>query len=166
MLVGMSRSEFEAHSDASLVWACIEPTVREIRGRSLAVKMEASHSLTEGQRALLMFQVIYGHAQNGIEAMFVQLSYLFSKNGLWNEFMRSAQFFGDEQFLVILRDIAALFPLWEESTSSTGKAEDSIDIKEAMGKLNSDLDKTLPATLKRVASYIRSNPTQFIQFAG
>jgi hypothetical protein len=51
MLAEIERQCFRSMDDKSLIWACVEPTIREIRGRDMSIKSEAHGRLNRGQQA-------------------------------------------------------------------------------------------------------------------
>lgn len=53
-----------------------EPTIQQVRGKNFVVKSEVYSHLTTGKRALLMFQMLYGHTSKGVEEFYSHLSYL------------------------------------------------------------------------------------------
>lgn len=63
-LVAMKQEDLDTLSDERLGWACMEPTFQLIRGKSPSTKSEVISKLTEGQQALCMFRVLYGHSCN------------------------------------------------------------------------------------------------------
>lgn len=66
MLAEIERKSFFSMDDRSLIWVCAEPTIRQIRGKDLAIKSEAYGTLNKGQQALLMFQILAGHSTYGV----------------------------------------------------------------------------------------------------
>lgn len=66
MLVKMKRTQFNSLDHITLAWKCIEPTIQQIRGKNLNVKSQVYAQLTQGQKALLMFWILYGHTRNGV----------------------------------------------------------------------------------------------------
>jgi hypothetical protein len=74
--IRMTQLEFESLDDAALIWRCVEPSIREVRGKDPNTKSRAMQQLNSSQRALFLFQVLYGHAGNGAAAFFTQIAYL------------------------------------------------------------------------------------------
>ena len=109
-VVPIERDVFHALDDVALIWTCIEPIIREIRGKNLSVKTEASAGLTEGQRALLMFQIVYGHAGGGSAMLFGSLSYLLSHQGMWDRLRDGMRYLGASDMLRVLDELEAAYP--------------------------------------------------------
>ncbi len=66
----MKRQEFNMLDDEKLIWICVEPIIRKVRGKDPGVKSQVIMQLNNGQRALFLFQVLYGHTNNGIPLIF------------------------------------------------------------------------------------------------
>ncbi|OPX87128.1 MAG: hypothetical protein A4E54_01791 [Pelotomaculum sp. PtaB.Bin117] len=62
----MKRQELDMLDDEKTLWICVGPIIRKVRGKDLGKKSQAIMQLNNGQRALFLFQVLYGHANNGI----------------------------------------------------------------------------------------------------
>lgn len=161
MLVEMKREEFTGQDDASLIWACIEPTIRQIRGKSLAVKAEASARLNDAQQALLMFQVLYGHTSSGADEFFAGQSYMLAKEGVWKQFKGSAEFFRDEPLLRLLCEMEVYYFRGNNAPVSP----DNEDRPAGIVRLDAALSEVLPVSVRRVGAYILENPGMFVQFS-
>ena len=75
MLVRIKLKDFETLNASALIWTCIEPTIHKIRGKNFVVKSEAYSQLNAGQRALLMFQILYGPTSTGVGEFYAHKSY-------------------------------------------------------------------------------------------
>src|SRR5574340_156321 len=100
----MKRQLFDSLGDLELAEACIGPTIQRVRGKDLAVKAHVYTELTPGQRALLMFWVVYGHAQSGMPRFFCELDYLLSQTGFRAELKAGMRFFADDRMLGLLEE--------------------------------------------------------------
>ncbi len=147
MLTSMNRETFGRMDDESLIWACIEPTIRQIRGKNHSVKFEAYEGLTEGQRALLMFQIMYGHSKSGVTEFYAIVPHLPSGNGIWVELKKSMRYFGDLSMLQLLSEL-----------------EGDYGPRSSVDKNNALFFEALPAAIRKIAAYIRDNPSEFISF--
>ncbi|MDP4153845.1 MAG: hypothetical protein Q8865_10500 [Bacillota bacterium] len=163
-MVTVKRKDFEKIDDASLIWMCIEPTIKEIRGKNLAVKQEVYASLNTGLQALLMFQVLYGHTFNGVEEFYTHLSYLLSNDGVWSQLERGMQYFGDMAMVEILQKMHVLF-LSINTEKSNNAPGQYAELSKKMMLINESLSKTMPLTIKLVAAYIRNNKDEYMQVA-
>jgi BMFP domain-containing protein YqiC len=171
-LITVKRKDFEALNDVSLIWTCIEPTIQQIRGKNFVVKSEAYASLNPGQRALLMFQVLYGHSSNGIEEFYLHLSYLLSNKEVWSQLKNAMRYFKDYDMAQILEKMDIVFQsLTAEEFNENAEQHNVLitsvnknaELSESISILNKSLSETLPLSIKLVASYIRDNVDEFVQ---
>ena len=169
MLVKIRRNDFEVLNDVSLIWACIEPTIQLIRGKNFIVKSEVYAHLTTGQQALLMFQVLYGHTTKGIEEFYSHLSYLLSNKGVWSQLKNGMQYFGDYEMLHILEKMDGIFQSLKTEKFIEAVEQHNVliaknpELSASMIILNQSLSDVFPSSIKRVATYIRKNPDEFVQ---
>src|SRR5260221_3763464 len=112
MLVTMTRNEFESFEPRALIWACIEPTIGQVKAKSFEVKAQVSAQLSARQQALLMFQIMYGHTQfqQGLEAigiaeLFGVIPYLPGQSRIWSSLKSSMRYFGDDAMLKLLEQM-------------------------------------------------------------
>lgn len=150
MLGMIDRRVFDSLEENALIWACIHPLIHEIRGKDPIIKTEAYSSLTKGQRALLMFQILYGHTSGGAAEFFGRADMLAIK-GIWAEMQKSMRYFGDEAMLSLLMEM--------EEVYKSGKPGRS-----AVSVIDKKLKERLPESIKLICSYIRSNPGEFVRF--
>lgn len=171
MLVTIKQKDFEAFEDASLIWACIEPTIQQVRGKSFTIKSEVYVTLTPGQRALLMFQMLYGHTTNGIETFFSHLAYLLSNQGVWSQLKKGMEYFGDQDMVQILEKMNTVFQNQNreefiESAEQNNVLVDfdqDVELSASVNLLNKSLSDTIPLSIERVATYIRNNINEYAQ---
>jgi hypothetical protein len=172
MLVTMKRKDFEALNDVSLIWTCIEPTIQQVRGKNFVVKSDVYAQLSTGQRALLMFQMLYGHTSNGVEEFYSHLSYLLLNKGVWSQLKNGMRYFGDYDMIQVLEKVELFFQRLkmeefkdsEEPHNILAGFDKNAELSASMLLLNRSLRDTLPSTTKRVATYIRENVNEFVQF--
>ncbi len=171
-MITVKRKDFEALNDVSLIWTCIGPTIQQIRGKDFVVKSEAYAPLNPGQRALLMFQVLYGHTSNGVEEFYSHLSYLLINKAVWPQLKKGMKYFGDYDMVQILEkmDIAYQSLKVDEYNENTEPHSVYItgtykkaELSESLSNINKSLSDTLPLSIKLVASYIRDNVNEFVQ---
>jgi hypothetical protein len=158
MRITMTRKEFETLGDGALIWRCVEPAIREMRGRSFAVKTEAFVPLTKGQRALLMFQMVQGHMDQGLEAFLEHLNYLLSNPGVWQQMKEGMRHFGEMEMLRAVGDMEAAY---EPETEKDGSMKRP-DLREIEVRLTA----ILPEAAKRIAGFIRIHPEEYVLFEG
>lgn len=104
MLVNMKRSVFGALDDRALVWQCIEPTITRLRGKSPEVKDSVYLQLSDGQQALMLFQILYGHARSPAEFYWFACDYL-SQGKLWSLMKERLKSFGCDSLVEQYREI-------------------------------------------------------------
>lgn len=159
-------------NDVSLIWACIGPTMQQVRGRNFVVKSEIYATLTPGQRALFMFQVLYGHTLYGVEEFYSHFSYLLSNKSFWSQLKKGMQYFEDYAMLQILEQMDIVFQSLEIEKSKESVEQYNIliadidkntELSTSISLLNKSLNDTLPLTVKLVATYIRDNADEFVK---
>ncbi len=172
MLVTMKRQLFESLDDIELGKACIDPTIRQIRGKDVAVKARVYAQLTPGQRALLMFWVLYGHAQGGVARFYCEVDYLLTRAEMWTELEAGMRFFGDAAMAGLIEEMERAYRVLESRIGRERMARRDITVTDidndaelhaSAGRLDARYREIVPVTLKRVCAYIRSNPGAFVQ---
>lgn len=163
MLVTGKQKDFEALDDVSLIWTCIAPAMQQARGKNFAVKSEAYSHLTIGQRALFMFQVMYGHTTKGIEEFYSNLAYLLSNKDVWSQLKKGMQYFGDHNMMQIVERMEVLRESAEQDIILTAGFDRNIELYSAISLINKSFSDTLLRTIRRVAAYIRDNPDEFVK---
>lgn len=165
MRICLNQEAFLGYDDRTLLWTCIEPVIVKLRGRSYAFKSEFADALTRGQRALLMYEVLLGHASGGVLPFFENMSYLLVHEGFWAELRRGAGYFQDE---TLLRYITDLENLHGSYCTAAGELTTS-GAKQAIAREAERLDglfaETFAASAARIAARIRENPSDFVDFA-
>ncbi len=170
MLVTVKRKDFEVMNDISLIWTCIEPTIQQIRGKNFEIKSKAYASLNLGQRSLLMFQMLYGHTSNGAEEFYTHQYYLLSNEGVWSQLKKGMQYFGDYDMMFILEKMEMDFKSQKTEEYINAVEQPSIlfnkytELSSSKSNLNKLLRDAFPSSIKLVATYIRNNTGEFVQF--
>jgi hypothetical protein len=137
--------------DDKLIWACVEPNILKVRGKDPNTKSNVFAQLSGGQRALFMFQVLYGHMHNGSSRFFDQISYLADHLDIWAALKLAMNYFGES-------DMAGLIEKMEKAYATKGIAN------EMLSQLDALYQNAIPAALKRIGEYIRNHPAEFIKF--
>ncbi len=172
MLAIMNEELFNSLDNASIIWACIEPTVMKIRGKDFKVKRDAYDELTAGQRALLMFQIIYGHSSSGILQFFSYVPYVPSGKGIWHELKKAMEYFKDYSMQEIFAEMEKDYIALEEKSHVLGteridlsisSIEDKSELALAIGQHDKLYREAIPETIKLIGIYIRNNPSEFVQ---
>jgi hypothetical protein len=151
--IRMTQQEFGTLDDAALIWRCVEPSIREVRAKDPHTKSRAMQSLNGSQRALFLFQVLYGHAGNGAAAFFTQIAYLAETLDFFSALKSAMKFFNDEEMLRIVERLECVYRAAKQSQPVSPQ-----ELK--------DLDQLylarIPDTLHRIAAYIRTHPAEFL----
>ena len=156
----ITQCEFETLGDAELIWYCIEPVIRDIRGKNISVKLNAYEGLTEGQRTLLMFQILYGHSSNGVREFFYG-SYYLDKQGFWPQLKQAIASIGDTALLPLLDEIEQAYAIVKHNQDKLEQTNGEIESRIAY--IDERLAKILPETVKMTAAYIRRYPNEFLE---
>lgn len=147
----MKQHELSSLDDEKLVWIFVEPIICKARGKDPSIKAQVYMPLKDGQRALFMFQVLYGHAANGIFQFFSQISYLADRLDIWSALKSAMNYFDDIEMLSLVEKMeTAYFAL-----SSQDKNTPALD------ELDKFYNEIIPQTLKRIGACIRKNPEEF-----
>ena len=153
--IRMTQQEFESLDDATLIWRCVEPSIREVRGKDPNTKSQAMKQLSGSQRALFLFQVLYGHAGNGVSAFFAQIAYLAESLDFWTGLQSAMKFFCDEEMLRVIEEFEHMYCMARQSQPVS---------PQELAELDQMYSARIPATLHRIAMYIRNHPAEFIAF--
>ena len=149
----MKQQELDMLDDEKLIWICVEPIVLRVRGKEPGVKSNIIKQLNDGQRALFLFQVLYGHANFGILQFFNQVSYLIETLDLWSALKSAVKYFDDAEMLVVICKMEQVY--YE-------KMKQNKDIL-SLDDLDILYKERIPVTVALISSYIRNNPEIFLQ---
>lgn len=149
----MTKQEFDTLDDAALIWRCVEPTILEVRGKDPKTKSRAMLQLNSSQRALFLFQVLFGHAGNGAAAFFTQIAYLAETLDFFSALKSAMTFFGDEEMLHIVGQFECAYCAVRQSQPVSAQE---------LTELDQMYSARIPVTLHRIAIYIRNHPTEFL----
>ena len=148
----MNRHELVKLEDEKLIWACADPVIQKVRGRSGLEKLQVFRKLGDGQRAVFMFQVMYGHMEHGVNGFYHQVSYLAEQMNIWPALIMAMRYFGFDEMIDLIGKM---------EDDYAGKADGRAD-KAITQKLDDVYRNLIPAAVKAVAERIRSNPADFI----
>jgi hypothetical protein len=171
-LVAMKQKDLDTLSDERLGSACMEPTFQQIRGKSPSIKSEVISKLTDGQKALCMFRVMYDHSRNSEGEYYAWLSYMQDLSGYWTGVMGGIRFFGDEEMFLLLQETKAFL---EERNNRLGLqwVDASITDLDRDSELFSEMSglferfQHISADSHRlIGEYIRSHPGEFVEIEG
>lgn len=145
----MKQREFNMLDDEKLIWICVEPIVRKVRGKDPTIKSQVIMQLNNGHCSC--FKYYMGHANHGISQFFHQIAYLLD---IWSALKSGMKYFEDTEMLDLIGKMENAY------YTAIDQNENTILLDE----LDRLYKEKVPATLKRIGLYIRSNPTEFIQF--
>ncbi len=138
--------------DQRLIGACAEPVIKLVRGRSGPEKLQVFRKLSDGQRALFMFQVLHGHMEHGIKGFYDHIAYLADQMDVWAALKSGMRYFGADGMLDFIGKM-------EEGYARKAKGCLDEAIMEGMDEI---YRKLIPVLVGDVAERIRSQPDDFI----
>ncbi|MEC0242593.1 hypothetical protein P4H66_22525 [Paenibacillus dokdonensis] len=152
LLVELLRQEFEELDGVGLMMACIEPTIRQVRGQHPSLKTERINKLNKAQQSLFMFRLLYP-ARNSEQDYQLWMNYVLQEPGYWSGINAGLRFFEEATMIEILQETEAALASSPPETLHTG-------ISPLFEKFCAAFDDSL----HRISQYIRTNPDKFIQF--
>ncbi|MCY8582670.1 hypothetical protein P8853_00105 [Bacillus haynesii] len=165
-LVTITQAEFDTLSDERLGWVCVESTLLSIRGKDAAAKSEAITNLNRSQQALCMFRVFYDHAKDSAQEFYSWVSYLLQAPGYWTGVTGALRYFGDENLLKLLEDTKQVIEINGHNAHAGGigafKELERQELLHTMNELYERFQVIVSGSLKRISSFIRSNPQDFV----
>lgn len=168
MLVAIKRKDFAALDGTALIWVCIEPTILKIRGKDFPAKADVYSQLTSGQRALLMFQILYGHTLRGVEELLFCLSYILSNQSIWSQMINGMKYFGASDMVRFLDVLYTIYERFrddiEQHRLKFGKTWTDAELSVSLSNLDALLRESVPATISLISSYIHDHAEQFVKF--
>ncbi|WP_166243321.1 hypothetical protein [Paenibacillus turpanensis] len=167
-LVSMERGTFEILDDERLGWACMEPTFVQIRGKAPAVKREVIARLTEGQRALCMFRVLYDHAKSSPLEYYLWIHSLLDTPDYWNGVLKGLHFYEASNMAHFLEQTKEEFAsrnsrlgrTWADA--SFQDLEQDAELKERVEAGYARFVELAQDSHRRVAQFIRANTGQYV----
>lgn len=149
----MKKHELMMLDDERLIWVCVEPVISKARGKSGSEKLKVYRQLSDGQRALFMFQVLHGHMEHGTNGFYDYIAYLVDQMDVWSALKSGMRYFGSDGMLDLIGKM-------EEGYAR--RAEGRLDeaITEEMDEI---YRKLIPVLLRGIAERIRSQPDDFLR---
>jgi hypothetical protein len=164
----MKRDDFGTLDGIPLIWACIEPTIQKVRGKNFAIKSDVYAQLTDGQRALLMFQILYGHTLHGVEEFYIYHSYMLLNKGTRSQMINGMNCFGASGMVRFLDELHATYERFHDDMEQRNAQFDDVKndtpLYTSLNRLNVLLRECLPETINLVSSFIQDNAEQFVKF--
>lgn len=167
MLIEMKRADFYSFNDNDLGWACIEPIIQKIRGRELNIKSQVYAKLNRGQKALLMFFVLYGHSNKCIIQFYNEMDYLIKNVDIWSELKMTSTYFDDDGLQQILKEMKKTYYTLQKQQMGNYKIEINdlgVELQENINLLDERFHEVIKLSFKKIGYYIRKNPDEFVNF--
>lgn len=167
-LVAMTKQDFDSMDNERLTWACVEPTLLQIRGKNMTVKAQALAQLTKAQQALCMFRVLYDHAKNSASEYYSWISYLLDNASYWTGVMGGLRFYGDTTMLQLLDDTKQILEQRNQklgfklSDATLNDLEEDHELANTISLLYELFLKIASDSMKHISMFIRSNPQEFV----
>ena len=158
----IDKQAFDSYGDEALTWACIGPMLIQVRAKSMEVKGQLYKQLTEGQRALMMFHVFYGHAKHSASELYAWTAHLLSEGESWEHVLSSLRYFGDDQLLELVERVRVVVEGRTHPPTLNDLAEDD-GLSSMMNLYYEAFQQLLPHTMARIASFIRTDTDQFVR---
>lgn len=155
--IEIRQADFEALDDKELSWYCIEPIIQKIRGKSFSIKLKTYSNITQGQKSLLIFWIIYGHTHNGIIHFFREIEYVFSNMDPWDEFKKRIWCFEDKKLSLLVEDMEKLY-------SGLINKKDDLKLLSKVDDLDQKICEILPDSFKYISIYIRKYFKEYVSF--
>ncbi|QWU13360.1 hypothetical protein SAMN04487895_10318 [Paenibacillus sophorae] len=169
-LAVMNKREFDSLEDERLGWACMEPTFSQIRAKDMSVKAKVISELSEGQRALCMFKVFYGHAKNSEMEYYGWISHLLQNPDMWTGVMNGLSFFSDMEMSRLLEETKEILETrnhrlgleWKDAVITD--LDHDKELNAEVERLYRQFQQISPESLKAIAAHIRANAGEFVRF--
>lgn len=149
----MKRQEFMELDDERLIWVSVEPFIEKARGRSGLEKLKVFGELSDGQRALFMFQVLHGHMEHGTNGFYDHIAYLADQMDIWLALRSGMRYFEAEGMIDLIGKMEKGF-----ARRAEGRLDEAIT--EGIDEI---YRKMIPVLVRDVAQRIRSHPEDFIR---
>ncbi|WP_276914395.1 hypothetical protein [Aneurinibacillus aneurinilyticus] len=177
MIVKMTRREFNSLPQEALYKACFEPlllvyksrVVEQITKNDSIVKEQFYKQLTNGQRALFVFQVYYDHASNSMVEFYWWSAYFMAQPKIWSAMKIGLQYFGDDAMLRLLEEIEEVLKRYnhpsslEKFTVTREDLDNNRELLAFISPLYGKFDETAFLTIKIISEYVRNNQREFVQ---
>ncbi len=147
----MNLNEFSQLNDEQLIWVCAQPLIWQVRGKDPLTKAQYMKILSEAQRALFLFQVMYGHAHHGMALFFEQIAYIAESMDFWAALKASMRYFEDVEMLTIIGKMESAYGVLKQGNVVS------------LDELDEQYNQRITATLNIIGKSIRNNPTEYIE---
>lgn len=148
----MTKNELTKLNDEQLIWACAQPLIWQVRGKDPLIKAQYMKTLSDAQRALFLFQVMFGHAHHGMKLFFEQIAYIAESMDFWAALKSSMKYFNDEQMLSLVGKMESAYIVLKQGN----------DCSAVLDALEKQYSASIPSTLNLIGACIRNNLSEFI----
>ena len=148
----MKEDRFELLDDESVIWSCVEPILNKIANHDAETKARVLAELNDGQRALFLFQLLYGYANHGVKQLYSEIEELSKTADIFPGIKAGMEYFGDSDMLALVSVIEKGFH----------EATDDPENQSYFQQLDRFYQETVPMSVKLIADYIKANPAEFV----
>ena len=172
MLIKVNVEDFDFNC-STLFERCFDPLINIYKVRmseetQLGVKEHFYEELTEGQRALFMFNVYYTHINKSLIEFYWWSAYFMAQPKSWEAIKACFNYFDDEPFLLLLDKIEQELkrhnhPITIENFSITrDELNHNKELHASFESLYVMFENIYPTTIKKINNFIEENLQEFI----
>jgi hypothetical protein len=173
LIIKVKEEDFDFNC-SSLSQKCFEPLIKIYKIRmseeiNIGVKERFYEELTEGQRALFMFNVYFNHISKSLIEFYWWSAYFMAQTKSWAAIKACFMYFNDEPFLSLLENIEQELkrhnhPITLENFSITrDELNQNIELHASFESLYVKFENIYPVTIEKINNYIEKNLQEFIQ---
>lgn len=173
LIIKVGKEDFDINC-SSLNQKCFEPLIKIYKVRmseetNIGVKERFYEELTEGQRALFMFNVYYNHISKSLIEFYWWSAYFMAQPKKWAALKTCFKYFHDEPFLLLLEKIEQELKQYNHPTTLENFSitrDELIQNKELYASFESlyvSFENIYPVTIEKINNFIEKNLHEFIQ---
>ncbi|MGE7948979.1 hypothetical protein [Lysinibacillus sp. NPDC093688] len=173
MIIKVKEEDFDFNC-SSLSQRCFEPLikvykVRMSRETNIGVKEHFYEELTEGQRALFMFNVYYNHISKSLIEFYWWSAYFMAQPKSWAAIKACFKYFHDEPFLLLLEKIEQELTRHNHPTTlvnfsiTRDELNHNKELHASFESLYVMFENIYPTTIEKINNFIEKNLQEFIQ---
>ncbi|MCL1699550.1 hypothetical protein [Lysinibacillus sp. Bpr_S20] len=173
MIINVKEKDFEFNS-SSLSQRCFEPLIKIYKVRmseetTIGVKEHFYEELTEGQRALFMFNVYSNHISKSLIEFYWWSAYFLAQPKIWASIKSCFTYFHDEPFLLLLEKIEQELKRHNHPTTlenfaiTRDELNDNNELHASFESLYAIFENIYPTTIEKINTFIEKNLQEFIQ---
>lgn len=173
MIIKVKEENFDFNC-STLCERCFEPLINNFKVRmsdetNIGVKEHFYEELTEGQRALFMFNVYYTHISESLIEFYWWSAYFMAQPKSWAAMKACFNYFDDEPFLLLLEKIEQELkrhnhPSTLENFSITrDELNHNKELHASFESIYVMFENIYPTTIEKINNFIEKNLQEFIQ---